>query len=141
MKKVVEVSKVKKGGYVIYEGEAYRVKDVVHSKAGKHGHGKYRMQIVSVIGDRKKSIVMGSGNKIDVPIIDKRNAQVLTISERVEQVGTEKIVKKVANVMDAESYETFDIIIPEELYPKVSEGTKVMYWNVMDNKIMKQVIE
>jgi translation initiation factor 5A len=139
MKKVVEVSKIKKGGYIIYEDESYKVLDVVHSKAGKHGHGKYRMQIMSVIGGKKKSIVMGSGNKIDVPIIEKHNAQILTIEDKVEQVGTEKIEKKIANVMDSESYETLNIEIPEEFWDDVKEGSKIVYWDVIGIPIMKQV--
>lgn len=140
MKKVVDVSKVKKGGHIIHEGEVYKVLDVAHSKAGKHGHGKYRMKAVSVLTDKKKSIVIASGNKVDVPIIDKRNAQVLTIEDQTETVAGETIKKKTANVMDTESYETFNIKVPEELMKQAKEGSKVVYWDVMGVKIMKQVI-
>jgi len=140
MRKVTEVSKVKKGGYIIHEGEAYKVTDIQHSKAGKHGHGKYRIFASSVLGTKKTSIVMGSGHKIDVPIIEKHNAQVLTIEESVENVAGETIKKVTANVMNAETYETFDIIVPEELWGQVKEGSKVMYWNVMGTKVMKQVL-
>ena len=41
--------------------------------------------------------------------------------------------------MDLESFETFDIDIPEELKNQVNEGNQVIYWTVMDKKILKQV--
>jgi translation initiation factor 5A len=44
-----------------------------------------------------------------------------------------------ANVMDNESYETFDLEIPEELQGQVKDGCQVMYWIVLNDKVMKQV--
>ena len=44
-----------------------------------------------------------------------------------------------ANVMDNESYETFDLAIPDELKSSVVEGCQVMYWIILDDKVMKQV--
>ena len=41
--------------------------------------------------------------------------------------------------MDTESYETFDLDIPEELKGEVSEGSNVLYWVLMGIKVMKQV--
>jgi translation elongation factor P/translation initiation factor 5A len=44
-----------------------------------------------------------------------------------------------ANVMDNESYETFDLPIPEDLQGQVLEGCVVVYWEIMYDKVMKQV--
>jgi translation elongation factor P/translation initiation factor 5A len=41
--------------------------------------------------------------------------------------------------MDLESYETFDLKIPEELKAKVKEGINVLYWNVLEDKILQQI--
>lgn len=41
--------------------------------------------------------------------------------------------------MDMESYETFDLKIPDELKDQVKEGIQVLYWIILDQKIMKQV--
>ena len=62
-----------------------------------------------------------------MPIIEKKSAQVLSI-----QGDT-------ANVMDIESYETFDLKIPDELKNDVKEGVQVMYWIMLDNKVLKEV--
>jgi len=139
--KVVEISKIKKGGYIIEGGEAYKVTSITHSKAGKHGHGKYRLEATSVIGGKKASVILCSGHKIDVPIIEKKNAQVLTVEERVEERGKERITKRVANVMDTDTYETFDIEVPDELAPNVKEGVKVLLWDVMGVRLMKQIVQ
>ncbi len=140
MKKITEISKIKKGGYIIDNDEAYKVINIQHSKAGKHGHGKYRVDAVSVIGGKKISIVKGSGHKVEVPIIEKHNAQVLTVEERVKQQGSETIVTKIANVMDSDSYETFDLEVPKELEADVKDGVKILYWEVLGSRIMKQVL-
>ena len=72
-------------------------------------------------------IVMPGHDSIDVPIVDKKTAQVLSISGNT------------ANVMDSESYETFDLEIPEEMKSECKEGSNVLYWEILDQKVMKQV--
>jgi len=70
---------------------------------------------------------MPGHDNVDVPIVEKKSAQVLSI-----QGST-------ANVMDSESYETFDLSIPEEFKGEVVEGVNVMYWVILNDKVMKQV--
>ena len=41
--------------------------------------------------------------------------------------------------MDTESYETFDLEIPEDLKADVKEGSEVLYWILMGMQVMKQV--
>ena len=41
--------------------------------------------------------------------------------------------------MDMESYETFDLDIPDELKSEVKEGSEILYWIIVDDKVMKQV--
>ena len=71
---------------------------------------------------------MPGHDNIDVPVIDKRSAQVLSIHGNT------------ANVMDSETYETFDLNIPEELKSECVEGCNVLYWVILDQNVMKQVI-
>ena len=76
---------------------------------------------------KKKIVVMPGHDNIEVPIVDKKNAQVLSISNNK------------ANVMDSETYETFDLEIPDELKEEVVEGCTVLYWIILDQKVIKQV--
>lgn len=115
------------GNYVVIDGVACTVSGTQTSRPGKHGHAKVRMDGIGLIDGKKRVIVMPGHDNIEVPIIDKRNAQVLSISGDL------------ANVMDSETYETFDLAIPEELKDKVVEGAVVVYWVILSDKVMKQV--
>jgi translation initiation factor 5A len=97
------------------------------SRPGKHGHAKVNMFAVGILDGRKRNIVMPAHDNVEVPVIDKRNAQVLSIHGDI------------ANVMDAETYETFDLKIPEELKPELAEGMTVLYWVILADKVMKKI--
>jgi len=43
--------------------------------------------------------------------------------------------------MDMESYETFDLEIPEELQAQVEAGKIILYWQIMGKKIMKEIVK
>ena len=121
------VGSLKKGRYVIFDGVACVIKDIQTSKTGKHGHAKVRLEAVGLIDGKKRIIVSPGHDHVEVPIIEKKIAQVLSISG------------KSANVMDNESYETFDLEIPEELKEKVVEGISVLYWDIVGDKVMKDI--
>ncbi len=125
--KQASVSGLKKGSNIVIEGEPCRVVSLQVSRPGKHGHAKVRIEAVGVLDDKKRDIVMPGHDNVDVPMIDKRNAQVLSVHENM------------ANVMDSETFETFDLKIPEDLKDTVVEGVTVLYWNIMDRKVMKQL--
>ncbi len=126
-KKIVSVGSLKKGSYVILDGAACRVTNTSTSRPGKHGHAKVRLEAVGIIDGKKREIVMPGHDNIDAPLIDKRNAQILSIQGDV------------ANVMDSETYETFDMKIPEDLKSQIVEGATILYWVILGQKIMKQV--
>jgi len=117
---------LKKGSYIVIEGAACTVTDIQTSRPGKHGHAKVRILAVGMIDGKKREAVMPGHDNIEVPIIQKRNAQVLSIHG------------KTANVMDAETYETFDLEIPEEIQG-LKDGSVVLYWVVLNDRIMKQI--
>ena len=125
--KIQSVGSLQKGSYVILEGAACRVADMQVSRPGKHGHAKVRLTAVGIVDEKKRIVVMPGHDNIEVPIIEKKSAQVLSVQEDA------------ANVMDSETYETFDLKIPEELKGQVAEGLNVAYWVILDDKVMKQV--
>jgi len=125
--KQTTIGSLKKGNYVILDNIACVVKDTQTSRPGKHGHAKVRLEAVGMIDGQKKITVSPAHDKVTVPIILKQSAQVLSISGNI------------ASVMDVESYETFDLKVPEELKSQVKEGLEVTYWNILGEKIMKSV--
>ena len=125
--KQVTASSLKKGNTVVFDGKACVIRDIQTGKSGKHGHAKSRIEAVSILEDQKIIKVMPGGDKVEVPIIEKKTAQVLSVKGDM------------ANVMDMESYETFDLKIPEELKDKVKDGIQVIYWIMLDQKIIMQI--
>lgn len=118
---------LQKGNYVVIDGVACIVSDVSVSRPGKHGHAKVNFSGVGIIDGKKRVMVAPGSDSVEVPIIDKRNAQVLSIH------GSS------CNVMDSETFESFDLDIPPELADDIKEGVTVLYWVILEDKIMKQI--
>jgi translation initiation factor 5A len=125
--KKVDAGSIKPGSFIVMDGAACKVVDVQVSRPGKHGHAKCRITAVGLLDDKKRVEVMPGHDLVDVPIIGKKSAQVLAVNGDM------------ANLMDIETYETFDLPIPEELKGQVVEGVQVLYWIVLNQKVMKQI--
>ncbi len=125
--KLVQVSSLKPGSYVVIDGAACKVANILTSRPGKHGHAKCRVEAIGLIDNQKRVTVMPGHDKVESPIIEKKTATVLSMHGDT------------ANVMDAETYETFDLKIPEELKAEIVEGCNILYWVILNDKVMKQV--
>jgi translation initiation factor 5A len=126
-KKVVEVKTLKVGKYVIINDEASKITSISTSSPGKHGAAKARVEAVGIFDNQKRTFVKPVDAKCDVPMIDKRLGQVLAL------MGGD------VQLMDMESYETFEIEIPEELKGKLNEGAEVDYILAMGNKKVMRI--
>lgn len=82
---------------------------------------------MGIFDNQKRNIVKPVDAKIDVPIIDKRTAQVLAL------MGSD------VQLMDLETYETFEIPIPEELRNDLIEGAEVGYIVALGNKKLMRI--
>ncbi|MEX2706081.1 MAG: translation initiation factor IF-5A [Candidatus Freyarchaeota archaeon] len=127
-KKITEVSKLKVNSYLLIDDEPYKVVSTTTSKSGKHGHAKTRLVAVSLFDESKKDVVFPSDARVEVPVIDKRNGQVISVGENVM-------------LMDLETYETFELPKPkeEDILSKLKEGVEVEYWSVMNRKKIMRV--
>jgi translation initiation factor 5A len=126
-KKLVSIGSLKKGDTLIIDNAPCRVTNVQISRPGKHGHAKVRLEGVGIFDEKKRVIVMPGHDKVEVPVVVKRNAQVLSIAGDT------------ATVMDTETFETFEMTIPEELKGSVKENGEVLYWEIMGQRMIKQV--
>jgi translation initiation factor 5A len=125
--KLVSVGTLKKGDTIVIDGVACKITDMATSRPGKHGHAKVNLMASGLIDGKKRQLTMPGHDRVEAPIIEKKTAQVLSISGNI------------SNVMDMETYETFDLDIPEELKAECAEGKEVLYWTIMGSKVMKQV--
>ncbi|KYK32531.1 MAG: translation initiation factor IF-5A [Theionarchaea archaeon DG-70-1] len=116
-KTVTEVRNLKKGRYIIVDDEPCKISDMITSSPGKHGSAKARIESIGIFDQKKRSIVKPVGDKIDVPIIDKRSGMVTAIMGDTVQL------------MDMETYETFEVPAPapEEVEGQLEESVEVEY--------------
>ena len=121
------IKSLKPGKMCVIEGEPCKVLSITTSAPGKHGGAKARLDAVGIFDNKRRSIVKPAANEIDVPLVDKRVGQVLSIS------GDN------AQVMDMESYETFEIAIADELKSRMGEGIEIKYWDIMGRKLMVDI--
>ncbi|MEE8570432.1 MAG: translation initiation factor IF-5A [Candidatus Bathyarchaeia archaeon] len=121
MSKPTSVGRLKRGQSIVINGEPYKIVSLEKSKPGKHGSAKARITAIHVFNNTKKSIVSPVNAKIDVPLIEKRTAQVVYMEDDSVQL------------MDLESYESFFALKPKEkeMLDKLAANVEVEYWNVL----------
>ncbi len=125
--KVICATEMRVGGYLLLDDVAHQMKKMDVSKTGKHGHAKVRYEAINVFTGKKKVGVIPGHDKVEVPHIDKRNGQVLSVHGNI------------ASVMDSENFENLDLEIPEGV-EGVSEGAEVEYWDIEDDKLLKKAL-
>jgi translation initiation factor 5A len=126
--KVIEATEMRVGTFLLIDGVAHQVKKMDISKTGKHGHAKVRFEAVSAVTGKKKVMVIPGHDKFEVPMIDKRNGQVLSVSGNM------------ASIMDGESFENLDLEIGEELQGQVTDGANIEYWDIEGDKLLKRIM-
>ena len=126
--RVIDAVDAKPGTSILVEGEACTVRSNDISKTGKHGASKCRIEAIEIISGKKKVIAVPGHERFEVPLIDKRKAQILSVGD-----GT-------ASVMDLENYETIDMMYAEELREDLVPEKHVEYWDIEGKKIIKRVL-
>ncbi|MEB3760064.1 MAG: translation initiation factor IF-5A [Desulfurococcales archaeon] len=120
---------LKKGSYIVIDGEPCRIVEITRAKTGKHGSAKAHVVAISVFTGQKKTLVAPVDTRVQVPIIEKRLGQILADMGDVVQI------------MDMETYDTFEVEKPtddEQLVSKLQPGVTVEYWIIMGRpKIMR----
>ena len=122
-----EVRELKEGRYVVIDDEPCKILSIQMSKPGKHGEAKARIDAVGLFDEKKRSIVHPVTHKVQIPMIDKRKAQVLAV------MGDE------IQLMDLETYETFQLPVPEEFKGQFNNGEEIMYLVAMDRRKITKV--
>ena len=119
MKEQTEVRTLKKGRYVMIDGEPCTIMNISTSKPGKHGSSKSRIDAMGLFDGQKRSIVQPVSAKIDVPLVERKLGQVLSIANDTVQI------------MNMDDYSTMELKIPENLKEKVKVGEDLSYLSAM----------
>ena len=124
---MAEVRTLKEGRYMNIDDEPCKIISISTSKPGKHGEAKARIEAVGIFDGSKRSVVYPVRHKVQVPMIDKRQAQIVTVT------GSE------VQLMDLETYEIFQLPIPDELKDSLTPGEDLKYLVAMDRKKITRV--
>ena len=126
--RLIDAYDCKPGTTILIDGEACTVRSNDISKTGKHGASKCRIEAIEIFTGKKKIIAVPGGERFDVPMIEKKKAQVLSVSNDR------------ASVMDLESYETIDIPFMDEIKGDLAPDKQVEYWEVEGKKKIMRVM-
>jgi len=125
--KIIDATEVKVGTNILVDGIPCTVKSIDISKTGKHGHAKCRIEAVGIITGSKKVFVVPGHERLEVPNVEKRKAQILSKAEGK------------ASLMDLENFETIEVPCPnEEVFEELEEGGNCEYWDIEGEKIVKR---
>ncbi len=122
-----EVRELKEGRYMVIDNEPCKIMSISTSKPGKHGEAKARIEAIGIFDGNKKSVVYPVKHKVQVPIIDKRTAQVVSIT------GAE------VQLMDLETYEMFHLPMTDDVKDDLKPGGEILYLVAMERKKITRV--
>ena len=115
-----EIRELKVGRYVNIDDEPCKILSISTSKPGKHGSAKANIDAASIFTGAKKSLVGPVSTKVQVPLIDKRKAQILSVQ------GDE------VQIMDLVTYENITMAINPDHECSLEPGAEILYIVAMD---------
>jgi len=126
--KLIDATEVRNGTVIMIEGEPCTVRSYDISKTGKHGHAKVRLEAIGIFDGKKRVTVQPGHERFEVPMIEKKKAQVLSVS------GGK------VSVMDLENFETIEMTRAHDFEEELSDGDQVEYWDIEGAKTIKRKI-
>ncbi len=122
-----EARNVKVGRFIVIDDIPCKVVSIDVSKPGKHGAAKMRITAIGIFDGQKKTLLTSTDGTVIVPVIKKSTAQVISIDGNVAQV------------MDKDTYETYEVVVPDEFKDQVEEGKEVEVMEAMGRKAIIRV--
>ena len=98
-----QVRELQEGSYVMMEETPCKINAYSTAKPGKHGSAKARIEGRGVFDSKKRSLSQPVDAKVWVPIIERKQGQVVSVS------GDD------AQVMDLDTYQTFTMRMPSDV--------------------------
>ncbi len=122
------MKELKVGRYVLIEGIACKVVDIETSAPGKHGSAKMRVTAMGIFDGQKKTLLKPSDSDVEVPLIAKKKAQIVSVEGRNAQI------------MDLETYEVFFLPIPEDMEGRLKSGTEVEVLEATGRRALSRIV-
>lgn len=119
---------IKVGRFILIDGVPCRVVNLEVSAPGKHGSAKVRVTAIGLFDNTKKTLLAPSHADVEVPIIGKKKAQVVSLTDTSVQL------------MDLETYDTYEVPIPEDLKGSLKAGIEVELIESMGKRAIARVL-
>lgn len=118
---------LREGKYLLIDDIPCRIVNIETSKSGKHGAAKMRITGIGVFGNEKKTMLTPGDAEVEVPMIDRKNVQIMSVSGSTVQV------------MDSQTYEMYDLEIPEELKANAVAGKEAEIIQAMGKRKIERL--
>jgi translation initiation factor 5A len=122
--KLITAHDARPGATILVEGHACIVRGNDISKTGKHGASKCRIEAIGILDDKKRVLAVPGHERFEVPMIEKRKAQVLSVNTTTNLV----------NVMDMETFDNLDLPVVEEIRGQLNPEDQIEYY-IIDEKL------
>jgi len=116
------IKKLKVGRYIVMDSIPCKIMNIEVSAPGKHGHSKVRITGIGIFNNQKKTLLKSGHDDVEVPIVKKKRAQVVSISGNSAQL------------MDLDTYEIYPLPIPDELLGKFNSGAELEIIEIMKQR-------
>ena len=126
--KLIQATAAKPGTTILVDTQACTVRSNDISKTGKHGASKCRIEAIEIFTGKKKIVSIPGDTKLDVPMVEKKKAQVLSVSDTT------------ASVMDLETFETIDLPFIEDIKADLAPEKQVEYYSIEGKRVIMRVI-
>ncbi len=112
-KKFAQLGQLKEKNYIIIDDVICKIDTMTKSKPGKHGAAKMRLTATSVFTNQKMNLLKPTSATVEVPVIDKGNAQIIAdLGDKYQ-------------VMDVSDYQTYDVDKGE--FKSLDAGSEIEY--------------
>lgn len=119
---------IKVGRFILIDKIPCKVVDIEISSPGKHGSAKMRVTAIGIFDGQKKTFLSPAHADVEVPVIKKRKAQVVSVTGESVQL------------MDSETYEVYDLKVTDEFKGKLNAGAEVEVMEAMGRKALSRVL-
>jgi len=123
--KFAKAGQMKEGQFIVIDDMICKIYSIQKSKPGKHGAAKIRMVANGVFVDKKTNLLKPSDADIEVPVLDKGNAQVIAdLGDKYQ-------------IMDIADYQTYEVAKGE--FKDLQAGDNLEYMKAGSNiKIIRK---
>lgn len=121
------MNEVKVGKYIMIDGTPCKVVELEHSKPGKHGSAKVRITAIGIFDGSKKTLLSPSHGDVEVPVINKKKAQVVSVTGSTAQL------------MDLDTYETYETDLKDD-FKDLKAGSEVEVVETMGKKAILRIL-